>query len=111
MSSNESWEYAEALRHAYNVSETLCPYLTQKHFWLKLWVEARRLGAITGPPPDQSPFSWVDLSCCTPASWTAPGASSQHQPRLPDFKSEPWATFHARIKRELPIWRKRTSGC
>ena len=32
MSSDESWEYAEALRHADNVSETLCPYLTQKHF-------------------------------------------------------------------------------
>ena len=31
MSSDESWEYAEALRHADNVSETLRPYLTQKH--------------------------------------------------------------------------------
>ena len=38
MSSDESWEYAEALRHTDNVSETLRPYLTQKHFWLKLWV-------------------------------------------------------------------------
>ena len=53
MSSDESWEYAEVLCHADNVSETLCPYLTQKHFWLKLWVEVRSLGAITSPPPDQ----------------------------------------------------------
>ena len=89
--------------HADNVSETLRPYLTQKHLWLKLWVEARRLGAITSPPPDQSPFGGVDLSRRTSASWTAPGAASPHQPRLPDFESEPWATFHERIKRELPI--------
>ena len=103
MSSDESWEYAEAMRHADNVSKTLCPYLTQKHLWLKLWVEARRLGAITSPPPDQSPFGGVDLSRRTSASWTAPGAALPHQPRLPDFESEPWATFHERIKRELPI--------
>jgi len=103
MSSDESWEYAEAMRHADNVSETLRPYLTHKHLWLKLWVEARRLGAITSPPPDQSPFGGVDLSRRTSASWTAPGAALPHQPRLPDFESEPWATFHARIKRELPI--------
>ena len=89
--------------HADDVSETLCPYLTQKHLWLKLWVEARCLGAITNPPPDQSPFGGVDLSRRTTASWTAPGAASPNQPRLPDFESEPWATFHERIKRELPI--------
>ena len=88
MSSDESWEYAEAMRHADNVSETLRPYLTHKHLWLKLWVEARRLGAITSPPPDQSPFGGVDLSRRTSASWTAPGAASPHQPRLPDFESE-----------------------
>ena len=103
MSFDESWEYAEAMCHADNVSETLCPYLMQKHLWLKLWVEARHLGTITSPPPDQSPFGGVDLFRRTSASWTAPGAASPHQPRLQDFESELWATFHARIKRELPI--------
>ena len=78
MSSDESWEYAKAMRHADDVSETLCPYLTQKHLWLKLWVEVRRLGAITSPPPDQLPFGGVDLSWHTSASWTAPGAALLH---------------------------------
>ena len=91
------------MRHADNVSKTLCPYLTQKHLWWKLWVEARSLSAITSPRPDQSPFGRVDLSRRTSASWTAPGAALPHQPRLPDFESEPWATFHVRIKRKLPI--------
>ena len=52
MSSDESWEYAKALHHADKVSETLCPYLTQKHFWLKLWVKERHLSAITSPQPN-----------------------------------------------------------
>ena len=61
MSIKESWEFAQAVREdAENIPVEVRPYLTQEFRWIPLWVEARRLGAITSPAPAPQTFSGND---------------------------------------------------